>query len=177
MHDSNGTVTTNDNWRSSQDSEIQQTGLAPSDEHEAALVTTLPPRNHTVILRGANYGKGVGLAEVYDLQTDVAELGNLSMRADVESGDNVLIAGLIIRAGDPRNVLLRGLGPELAARNVANALQNPLLELHHANGTTMATNDDWQQAPNASAIQATGIPPADDRESAILMPLGPGHYT
>ena len=78
---------------------------------------------------------------------------------------------------DARNVLFRGLGPELGAHNVSSALQDPLMELHDANGTTMATNDNWKDAPNASAIQATGIPPVDDRESAILTPLGPGHYT
>jgi len=56
-------------------------------------------------------------------------------------------------------------------------LQNPILELHSGNGTLLATNDNWHDAPNAADIQATGLAPTDDRESAILVTLVPGSYT
>ncbi len=177
LYDSNGGVTTNDNWKTFQQTDIEQTGLAPSDDREAALLATLPPGNHTAILRGANNTTGVGLVEIYDLQADTSELGNLSVRADIQSGDNILIAGIIARAGDARDVLFRGIGPELQTRGVANALQDPTMELFDVNGTLLASNDNWRQAPNAAAIEATGIAPADDREPAIMLRLSPGNYT
>jgi hypothetical protein len=177
LHDSDGNVTVNDNWKSSQQSQIEQSGLAPRDDREAAIIATLPPGNHTAILRGANDTTGVGLVELYDLQNSVGELGNLSVRGEAQTGDNVLIGGIIISAGDPRNVLFRGIGPSLGGANVQNALQDPFLELHDVNGTLLQSNDNWQDAPNAAAIQATGIAPSDPKESAVMLPLSPGNYT
>jgi hypothetical protein len=60
---------------------------------------------------------------------------------------------------------------------VPGSLQNPIMELHDGNGATLQTNDDWGQATNAQEIQDTGLAPSDPKESAILMPLGPGSYT
>jgi len=74
-------------------------------------------------------------------------------------------------------VLLRAIGPSLQSQLGNGVLQDPFLELHDANGGTMATNDNWKSAPNASEIQATGLAPTSDNESAILMPLGAGNYT
>lgn len=168
----------NDNWRSTQENDIQQTGLAPSDDRESAIVTTLRSGQYTAIIRGANGSTGVGLVEIYDLQsTNTSELGNLAVRADVRTDDNVLIEGLIIRGGTPKRVLLRAIGPSLGNSKITSALQDPVLELHDGNGTLMTRNDNWKQASNAAEIQATGLAPADDRESAILMTLSSGNYT
>jgi hypothetical protein len=60
---------------------------------------------------------------------------------------------------------------------VPGTLQNPTLELHSGNGTLLASNDDWHDAPNAADIQSTGLAPSDNRESAILVTLVPGSYT
>jgi hypothetical protein len=178
LHDDSGGVLTNDNWRSTQESDIQQTGLAPSDDRESAILTTLRRGAYTAIIRGANGSTGVGLVEIYDLQaTKAAELGNLSVRADVRNDDNVLIDGLIIRGGTPKRVLLRAIGPSLHNSGISGELQDPILELHDGNGTLMTTNDNWKEASNASDIQATGLAPTDDRESAILMTLTSGNYT
>jgi hypothetical protein len=177
LHDSNGKVTINDNWRTSQEAEIKATGLAPKDDRESALIATLPAGHNTAIIRGKNNTTGVGVVEIYDLQADSGQLGNLSVRADIQTGDNVLFAGLIISAGDARRVLLRGIGPELKSHGVSDALDDTTLELHDINGTLMGSNDNWKEASNASEIKATDIAPTDDRESAILMPLGPGKYT
>jgi hypothetical protein len=178
LHDNSGGVITNDNWRSTQENDIQQTGLAPSDNRESAILTTLRRGDYTAIIRGADGGMGVGLVEIYDLQSNnAAELGNLSVRADVRADDNVLIDGLIIRGGAPKRVLLRALGPSLHNSGISGELQDPILELHDGNGNLMTRNDNWKQASNAGDIQATGLAPTDERESAILMTLTAGNYT
>lgn len=178
LHDDSGGVITNDNWRSTQESDIQQSGLAPSDDRESGILTTLRRGNYTAIIRGANGSTGVGLVEVYDLQSNnSAELGNLSVRADVRTDDNVLIDGLIIRGGTPKRVVLRAIGPELQKSGVSGALQDPTLALHDGNGTLVTQNDNWKNASNAAEIEAAGFAPGDDRESAILMTLSAGNYT
>jgi hypothetical protein len=182
IHDDKGNPPlTNDNWRSTQEAEIQQTGLAPTDDRESAIVKRLPPGAYTAIIHSADNSPGIGVIQIYDLSTsDPSELGNLSVRADVQTGDNVLFDGLILQGGLPKRVLFRAMGPSIQVNGqpVPGALQNPTLELHGENGTLLASNDDWHDAPNNVAeIQATGLAPSDDRESAILMPLVPGNYT
>ena len=180
LHDSNGNILSNDNWRDTQAAEIQQTGLAPSDDRESAIVKRLPAGNYTGIIKGADGGIGIGLIELYDLSsTDPGELGNLSVRADVRTGDNVLIDGLILRGGNPKRVLFRALGPSVKINGtpVPGALQDPTLELHDGNGTLLLSNDNWKDAPNSAEIQSTGLAPPDDHESAILMTLTAGNYT
>jgi hypothetical protein len=180
LHDSNGGILVNDNWRTDQQDEIIQTGLAPSDDRESAIVKRLPAGNYTAIIRGADGSPGIGVVELYDLsETDPGELGNLSVRADVSTGDNVLFNGLILRGGNAKRVLFRALGPSVKVNGnpVSGSLQDPILELHDGNGATMATNDNWPDAPNAAEIQATGLAPPDNHESAILMTLAPGNYT
>lgn len=178
LRDQKGGNVTNDNWRTSQEKEIESTGLAPEDDRESAIVIYLPAGNYTAALRGANNTTGIGLIEIYDLQSfNGTQLGNLSVRADVFTGDNVLIDGVIVRGTNPQRVLFRGIGPELRDRGVADALLDPLLELHDANGALLATNDNWREADNAAEVEATGIAPTDDREPAILMKLGAGNYT
>ena len=170
-------IAANDSWRATQEQEIQQSGLAPSDNREAAIIASLPPGQYTAIISGANNSNGIGLVEVYDLSPLTGELGNLAVRGDVETGDNVLISGLLLGGANPKRVLLRAIGPSLQNQLGNAVLQNPFLELHDGNGATMATNDDWKNASNANEIQATGLAPSNDNESAILMPLNPGTYT
>ncbi|MBA2241475.1 MAG: exo-alpha-sialidase [Chthoniobacterales bacterium] len=101
---------------------------------------------------------------------------NLSTRMRVESGDeNALIGGFIITGTQPKQVIVRAIGPSLTARNVPEALQNPTLELVPESGPRVF-NDNWKDS-DAAAIQATGIPPVDDRESAIVQTLAPGRHT
>lgn len=197
LHDSNGATLTNDNWRTGgQQAEIQQSGLAPTDDRESAIIRTVPAGNFTAIIRGANNTTGIGLIEVYDLGTVTAaeneerittpdapeaaiELGNLSVRADVQINDNILIDGIIMRGGTPRRVVFRALGPSLQSNSqpVPGALQNPTMEVRDQNGGLLRANDDWKTAPNASEIQSTGLAPSDDRESAVLLTLPAGNYT
>ncbi len=69
LHDGNGTLAAqNDNWRSSQESEIISSQVQPTDDLESAIVRTLNPGNYTAIVRGTNDTTGVALVEVYNLQ-------------------------------------------------------------------------------------------------------------
>jgi hypothetical protein len=101
---------------------------------------------------------------------------NISTRLKAQTGDNVLIAGFILTGNDPRQVLLRAIGPSLEQADIDDALQDPVLELHAADGTRIAFNNSWRYSQEAEII-ATGIPPSDDREAAILATLAPGSYT
>ena len=171
-------IQSNDSWRSTQEQQIIQSGLAPTDNREAAIIASLPAGNYTAIISGANGSAGIGLVEIYDLESTLAgELGNLAVRADVQTGDNVLIDGLILRGGTPKRVLFRAIGPSLQGQINSPVLADPVMELHDGNGATLLTNDNWKDAPNASDIQTTGLAPKDDRESAILMTLPPANYT
>ncbi|MGH7939079.1 MAG: choice-of-anchor Q domain-containing protein [Bryobacteraceae bacterium] len=116
----------------------------------------------------------------FEVQTPSLLL-NISTRLNVLTGNNVLIGGFIVTGTAPKKVLLRGIGPSLAGAMppVANPLANPVLELHTTVGkvdTLVASNDDWKDTQKA-AIIATGIPPTNDLESAIVAKLDPGNYT
>ncbi|MEP6699195.1 MAG: hypothetical protein ABJB09_05635 [Verrucomicrobiota bacterium] len=104
-----------------------------------------------------------------------ATLGNMSSRAAVGTGDNVTIQGFIVQGTPVKTVLLRGLGPSL--RSVSGMLADPVLELFNAQRQSIVRNDNWRDSAQAAAIQATGLAPTDDRESAILQTLAPGAYT
>ncbi|MFN2508890.1 MAG: aryl-sulfate sulfotransferase [Chthoniobacterales bacterium] len=180
LHNSNNqTLQSNDDYKNGPDAaEITQVGLAPSDDNEAAILAELPPGGYTAVVRGANDTTGIGLAEVFDVEpASPSQLGNLSSRAFTSTGDNVLIGGLILRGTKPKRVLFRALGPELEERGVENALPDTILDLYGGNGMKIRSNDDWEQAPNASEIAATDLEPTDQRESAILLPVSSGNYT
>jgi hypothetical protein len=166
----------NDDWQSNQ-GEVQATNLAPTDGRESAIVVTLNPGNYTAIVRGKNSETGIALVEIYDLDAGSdATLKNLASRAYVETDDNVLIGGFIL--GPPNTgttrVVVRAIGPSLS-NQLADTLEDTTLEVLDANGNR-TTNDDWQQSPDAAAIQQAGLAPSDPRESAVMissLPAGP----
>src|ERR1043166_8573430 len=102
-------------------------------------------------------------------------LANISTRAKVGLGDNSLIGGFIITGPESKRVIIRAIGPSLGAVGVPSALNDPILELHDGLGASIAVNDDWRA--QQAEVEATGIPPSDDRESAIVATLAPGNYT
>ncbi|HEX8281588.1 MAG TPA: hypothetical protein VF551_09430 [Chthoniobacterales bacterium] len=170
-------IATNDNWRSAQEAEIEASGLKPRDELESAIVATLDPKQpYSAIVRGAAGATGVGLVEVYDLDPAAdSRLGNISTRASVQTGDNVMIAGTIVvgDAGASQRVLVRAKGPSLP---VAGQLPNPTLELVNANGVIVRSNDNWRSEQQAEVI-ATALPPTNDLEAAVVAMLRPDRYT
>ena len=105
-----------------------------------------------------------------------SKLSNISTRALVQTGNNVLISGFIISGSGNKSILLRALGPTLGNFGIANALANPVLQLNNGAGAIIASNNDWGTAANAQSIPANLRPP-NSLESAILTSLGPGKYT
>lgn len=180
LHDQTGAlITSNDNWRDTQEAEILATMIPPSNDLESAIVMTLAPAAYTAVLRGKNNGTGIGLVEVYDLASGTdSKLANISTRGFVDTDDNVMIGGFIVGAGGggSANVIVRGIGPSLANFGVPGTLTDPTLELHDGNGTIIGFDDNWRDVQQEE-IQASGVPPSDDRESAIAATLRPGAYT
>jgi hypothetical protein len=173
---------TNDNWRDdpAQEAAIIATGIPPANDLESAIVATLIPGAYTAVVSGKNHTSGVGLVEVYDLDQGAdSKLANISTRAFVETGDNIVIAGFILgnNAGVDR-VIVRGLGPTLAAPGVTNVLPDPYLELRDSNGALLTANDNWQDNPaQAAELIAAGLPPSFSVESGIAATLPAGLYT
>ena len=181
LYRSANTTLVNDNWMDDQPTEISATGLAPTNDLEAAMVVTLIPGPYTVVLRGANATTGVGLIEVYDLdQGNTSELANVSTRGFIGTGENVMIGGVIIgpNGAPSATVVVRAIGPSLLNQGVTGALLDPTLDLIDANGTVLASNNNWQDNPTqANLIEGLGIAPTDARESAIYRTLSTGSYT
>lgn len=174
---------TNDNWKDAATrQQISNSGLAPGNDLESALWGTINPGAYTVILSGKDRGTGIGSVEVYDLDEPAdSRLANISTRGYAETGDNVMIAGVIVGGGSSfgtANVLVRALGPSIP---INYALADPTLELYDANGNVIAFNDDWKTRPDGSyqeaEISATRISPAHEVESALLRRLPAANYT
>ena len=179
------TIADNSDWRESQQAEITATGLAPTDDREAALIVSLPGSEagttYTATLTGVQDGQGIGLIEIYDLGAEsFADLGNISTRGSVGTGDNVLIGGMIVRDDSRKNqsqdIVVRGIGPSLSASGITNPLQDPQLVLFNAQGEPIASNDDFNTNPQGD-VAGAGLAPSNARESAIRRTLAPGAYT
>lgn len=176
LHDSTGAqIGFNDDWSQAGNSQaINGSGLAPIDPNESAILATLAPGSYTAVLRSANETTGAAVVEVYDLDFSVnSKLANISTRASVQSGDAVLIGGLIVAGQSAANVIVRAIGPSLP---LPGAMTDPILELRDPDGALMASNDNWRSTQEA-AISQTGLAPANNAESAILVSLSPGAYT
>jgi uncharacterized delta-60 repeat protein len=172
-------LATNNDWQSAANADaMRATGLAPANARESAILMTLPPGAYTAIVSGVNGSTGVGLVAVYEVDHPEVPLTNISTRGRVLTGNSVLIAGLIVTGDAPQTVVITAAGPSLASAGIAQPLQNPTLTLvRSSDQAVMATNDDWQTAPNADAIRASGFAPSDPREPAIMLSLPPGAYT
>jgi hypothetical protein len=129
---------------------------------------------------------GVALVEVYDLSTNSNSiLANISTRAFVQTGDDVMIGGFIVQGAVSKRVIVRAIGPELTQYGVPDALANPTLELHDSTGALIASNDNWRSTISGgiihtnqvAEIRVSGYAPSDGRESAIVADLAPGNYT
>jgi hypothetical protein len=168
LHDGAGAlITSNDNWKDTQQTEIQATGLAPPNNLESAILQTFTPGNYTAIVRGKNNTTGIGLVEAYDIDQAIGiTLTNISTRGFVDTNQNVMIGGFISGNGIVR-VIIRALGPTLSQFGVTNVLADPMLELHDGDGALLASNDNWADTQQAE-IQASGFAPPNPGESAII---------
>ena len=181
LRGSNGSlIMRNDNWKDDQRSQIEGTPFQPTDDRESVIVATLQPGAYTAILTGKSQTTGIGLVEIYDNdQTVDSQLANISTRAFVQTGDNVIIGGFMLGANNnPTRIAVRGIGPTLAQFGLSNVLADPTLELHDGNGTLLISNDNWQDDPTSAAqLTANGLAPQDPKESGIFTTLPPGAFT
>jgi hypothetical protein len=131
--------------------------------------------------------EGINLDVIgYNLtQTSHINLGNVSTRSFVQTGQNVMIGGFIVQGAGAKRVIIRAIGPELTQHGITNALANPTLELHNGTGALIASNDNWQTTKlggiitsnQVTDIQNSGHVPTAPSESAIVANLPPGNYT
>ena len=100
------------------------------------------------------------MVELYDISPPSnAKLVNMSTRGSVGTGDNVLISGFIIGDVESATVVVRALGPSLAAYGVSGVLSDPTLTIYDSNGSVIASNDNWQDDTNAILVQKNGLTP------------------
>lgn len=170
----NGLIHSNNNWKDTQQNEIAATGMQPGNDLESAILWTLPAGSYTVTLGSSNGGTGIGLVELYDMG-GAAPIVNLSSRAYVGTGNDVLIGGVYVQDGT--RAVIRAIGPTLANYGIQGALANPVLELYDAQGALMASNDNWGTDGGAAEIGQLGLAPPSNLESAILPTLVPGPST
>ena len=183
LHDANGTIATNDDWGSAGNKQdVIDVGLAPNSPNESVILTTVPSDTnglaYTAVMRGASNSTGLGVVEVYDLDSGPGPtLLNISTRGQVGTDPNALIGGFILGGTESKNMLVRAIGPSLTPFGISNALTDPTLELHDGNGGLVDSNDDWVNSPQKTQIQNSGLAPGNAKESAILQLLQPGGYT
>ncbi len=172
-----GLITQNDDWQDdpAQAAQLTALGLALREPEESGLVATLQPGTYTAILAGKNQTTGLGLVEIYDVNsTGNSRLANISTRGVVLTEFDVMIGGFILVGETRADVVVRGIGPSLAQFGLNSVLADPTLRVVNENGYPMASNDNWQD--NAELIQL-GLGLQNPAESGIFTSLIPGAYT
>jgi hypothetical protein len=165
-------------------------GFSSPASKDAALAFTPGSGGYTVRIAGDGSTGGVALAEVYD--TSLADdflvttprLTNVSALTQAGTDGDVLIAGFAISGTKPLTVLVRGIGPTLAAFGVGDALADPKLELFRGGtSSAMSTNDNWGASLNPAEIVAAAARVGafalalDSKDAVLLLTLPPGSYT
>jgi peroxiredoxin len=180
-------VLVNDNWGELPDVPALRAAMAaqgafpfPEGSRDAALLVTLPPGGYTVQLAAATgAAEGIAIIEVYEADESASTLVNLSCRARVGTGGDILIAGFVLRGTAAKRMLIRAVGPTLAQLGVTGVLANPKLDvISQSTGAIVATNEKWD-ASLAEAFSGVGAfaLPANSLDAALVVNLPPGGYT
>ncbi len=184
----NTIIASNDNWKvnavdqSSQQADIESTFIPPADDAESALIANLDtPGLYSIVVRGVGDVTGFANVELYEFpdpgEANPGKLTNLSTRARVGTGDDILIASFQVSGDAPQRIYSRVAGPALAGAGITEFLADPDLELRRfSDNALLSSNDNWKinAADNSSQeaeITATFIPPANDVESALVATL------
>jgi len=185
FNSSNAQIASNNNWKttqiggiitSDQAAEINGSSLAPSNDLESAIVANLTPGAYTAVVRGLNNTVGTAVVDAFDLSpASTARVANIATRGLIQPGDKLMIAGFIVQNGSVR-VVIRAIGPSLAAFGITNALPDTTLQLRNQNGAIVRENDDWMTTQKAE-LEATGLQPTNDLEAALVQTIPPGQYT
>lgn len=171
------TVARNEDWDPNLASVFSAAGAfsLPSGTKDAAVLHTLSGAQSAVVM-GAD--AGIVLVEGYDTGAGDGQLANLSARAAIGTGDDVLLAGFVVTGATAKTVLVRGVGPALGVFGVSGALGDPQLEILTSTGRILATNDDWAASLGAVFTQTGAFAlPASGKDAALLVTLAPGAYT
>ena len=189
------TIGENDDWAGSAEiaatsSSVGAFSFASPTSKDAALAQAAAPGGYTVRISGPGTSSGVALAEVYDTTpsddfvVSTPRLINVSALTQVGTGGDILIAGFSITGVTPKTVLVRGIGPTLAAFGVSGALADPVLDLYASGATSaLSSNDNWSAASNATQVAdaAAGVGAfaltAGSKDAVLLVTLPPGTYT
>lgn len=178
------TVASNDTWNASDATTFAANGAfaLTAGSRDAAVVTSLAGGSYSAVM-GDGGGSGVALLEVYDGDTSAAaRLVNVSTRAFVGTGERVLIPGFVVSGQGTMKILIRAVGPGLAAFGVSGTLADPQMTLFRGT-TTVASNDNWSSAANAIDIATAATNSGafalagGSRDAALLVELAAGAYT
>ena len=175
-------IAQNDNWQddSKQAAQLSKLGLALQSPQESGIVADLQPGAYTAVLAGKDQTAGIGLVEIYDVDSVAAsQLANLSTRGSVQTAEEVMIGGFILGNGvGNTDVVVRGIGPSLSQAGLSGVLADPILELRNGDGGLLLSNDNWQDdSVSAAQLTAHGLAPQNSMESGIFATLSPGAYT
>jgi hypothetical protein len=181
-------VTENDDWTADTAASFSRVGAfgLTAGSRDAALVATLEPGAYTAHVSDGG-AAGVALAEIYDASVNPAgeyqRLINISTRGEVTAGEGALIGGFVVTGNSPKRLLIRGVGPGLAAFGVGGVLADPRLRVYR-NADLQAENDNWstvaaEGTASADAAREAGAfaLAAGSRDSALIVTLAPGAYT
>src|SRR5688572_6019833 len=176
-------LATNDDWVDAPNREdMIDSGVGLARPKESGILLTVPSSTnnafYTAIVRGVNNSTGLGLVEVYDLDSGPGStLLNISTRGQVNVDPNALIGGFFVGGTESKTILVRAIGPSLTPFGVPNALADPTLESFNGQGTKIDENNDWETSANKAQIQSSGLAPTNSKESAVLQTLPAGPYT
>jgi hypothetical protein len=171
-------IVRNDDWQQAANQQaISNTGLAPTDPKEPAILHTLAPGTYTAIVKGVNGTTGLAMSEIYDMNqgSSTSTLTAIGSRAEVGTADNAMISGFSLSGGN-QDLLVRALGKSLAGAGIPAALLDPTIDIYDSNGAHILTNDNWKSSQQAM-IQNSGLAPSNLYEAALIHSFVPGNYT